>query len=541
MSNIVRPDNLDWRFQLEDDGAFEDLLVSGGRRADVARMVRDAAGNWVGLAGAGGETIGLRQANKTLYLDGDSLLARTTREDTLTTFSIASNVITFTSPSPTYFAHGAECRMYGFANENLNFNGTIINDSTSVRMAIPTTVSDGDQSTYPAKSGAARAIAVRTTMMDCSPLTQAMLAAGKRWNFQKLAMGGRTSAVIAADFEDQIAGLAPGVFLIESGVNTAKNGESNADVATRYEAMVVAAKAAGHEVILTTPTTFSSSVSSYATYNAQLMRQAQSMREIAQAHNVELWDLQALWVSGVSTDGQPTSGYADASDGIHWNVAFARAAATSLNTLLNKYNVGYVAAPLLRSILDAAYTQAGGTQDASNTNKLRNGQLFGTTGTGTNIADGWTLALTGATSSNSKAASALDAADGTQVFTIAGSSGQSGLFTSTSFHGDLSAGKTVRASGKIRINVSALTRVSVGLLMTIGGRSSQQVVAMSSYTSTLANPSGDVTLDWVTPDYVVQDGAVPTNCQVFMQFVLTDTVTNQVLELSQCRGDVFDA
>lgn len=75
MTNIVRPSQLNWHFQTDDNNRIEDILAPGGTRTYMARNAVDASGNITGLVGKSGVLTTSFPARNTAYLIGDSQMA----------------------------------------------------------------------------------------------------------------------------------------------------------------------------------------------------------------------------------------------------------------------------------------------------------------------------------------------------------------------------------------------------------------------------------------------------------------------------------
>lgn len=505
----------------------------------LARFSYDESGHVNGLVGTEND-YSLSEVNLPLYLIGDSLMDNTYRlvggTGTIV-FNANVNGGHIVPTSLTTYPSGSGVKVYGFADDRLNFESTIIVVGGVRVIKLPDNVSYTGLSTTLGSNAAASGESATIGYFGYtsqSIMHWASAIAGKHWKFKSLARSGATSTAISNRIADDLAYLPRGVVLIEGGVNTYKNSETDAVVEASFVKKIKAALAGFHKIIITTPTTFSSAAPSYLTSNPGLLREAAIIRRLAATYNLELIDAQSLWVDKTSATSQPKATYATA-DGVHWLLPFTKLFVTELNKYLERFGVAYDPIRKMGSIMDSAYTQAGGVQDALHPNKLRNGQLFGVAAA---LPDGWSQNLTSApTIAHSKSASELGAADGTWTLDYTGVIGSNILMFGPSFAADVVGGKKLRKAYELEIVADTpAIRLLLGLEIT-GLNTGETSVYISAFAmEKQVFPAGIYTIYMV--EWVIPAGATATVARPYIQIIADTAMTNQLFRFRQFNIEI---
>ena len=520
MSNVVRPENLDWRFQLAGDGAFEDILTPGAVRADVARMVRDDDGNIVGLAGDGEAVLPLH-TSLSVVIDGDSLMSRNWNEQVITSASQVAGVATITFNSHAV-PQGGEVVVHGYLDPRWNGTKTVTAITTNTfSFAI-----DSSAEASPTTGLHTPNFMIRSQRRHDGYYNWAEMASGKDYNLAfNCARGARLLSEIAADFPYTVAAQsAGGVYILQGGTNDCNQAVATATSSAAAESIIQMAQARGLNVIVATIPPFVGATNTTARANAFLALNKE-LRRLARTYRCKVLDVYDMIVDPASATAAGTSGYIDTSDSIHLTPAACKLIGTELYPMLDKFGLGSPI-QLPSSLGDISSVLA-------SSNNVLDGLFAGTGGSAAggatgSVATGWTVTNSSiGTVTCSKGTGAVGAS---QIVDVSGSSG-SYTMAGPSLTSSFTAGDVIRFVGKVSCTMSAAYRMTMGLALTNGSVNSE-IRALSSPTATLPMPAGTYSFTFQSEPFTIPAGVTYTKFRPEPVVVLTAATTG-ALEFSQ--------
>lgn len=506
------------------DSATEASLVGQGYASRVSTLASIPPG---GLTQSDAGTIARMTQSNTgmLVLDGDSLNSHAFNEVGISSASQTGGVATmvFTAFSPPI---GSQVIVHGYTDARWNGLKTITGYAAANQIQFAIDSAADAVPTQDLHSPCGIAMAQQRTD---SQWIWAQMLAGKIYPLRVFAArGARKLAEIARDYSANVAPyLTLGdTYYIQAGTNDARDsGFVLANSVAALESILKQVNFAGARAIIGTIPPQAGAENTTARVNATAALNKE-YRRLAIAYGARILPVDEIMADPASTTWGAISGYIDTGDSIHPTPAAMKAIGAVLYPMLDDSGMGSKM-PIPATVSDSTAVFA------SASNILATGFFAGTggavsgAGVSGSVATGWTVtgSPTGGAATMVASKGTLGGVGASQIITVDATAGVCTVAPAT-VHASMVAGGTYVMVGKVKNDLSADVRCTLGTIMTQSGVASLEQRAIGAPSTTLRLPANCGTFSFVSAPFVASP--VPTSCVPQAVFVLTGATTGTI-------------